>query len=103
MKTLKMKQTILNSIFFCFLICFFTPNTQAQFGFAYNDSILVKKGADTLQFPWAGGLNHVQFSSIDVDFDGLEDLFIFDRSENQVIVFKTIDRKSTRLNSSHVR
>src|SRR5690554_52543 len=91
MKTLKMKQTILNSIFFCFLICFFTPNTQAQFGFAYNDSILVKKGADTLQFPWAGGLNHVQFSSIDVDFDGLEDLFIFDRSENQVIVFKTIE------------
>jgi len=86
-----MKQTILNSIFFCFLICFFTPNTQAQFGFAYNDSILVKKGADTLQFPWAGGLNHVQFSSIDVDFDGLEDLFIFDRSENQVIVFKTIE------------
>lgn len=86
-----MKQTILNSIFFCFLTCFFTPNTQAQFGFAYNDSILVKKGADTLQFPWAGGLNHVQFSSIDVDFDGLEDLFIFDRSENQVIVFKTIE------------
>jgi hypothetical protein len=59
----------------------------SQFGFVYNDSIIVKKGGDTLQFPWAGGLNHAQFSTIDVDFDGLEDLFVFDRSTNQIRVF----------------
>jgi len=80
---------------YLFLICFFisssTQLSTAQFGFVYSDSILVKKGGDTLQFPWAGGLNHSQFSSIDFDFDGLEDLFIFDRSENQIRVFKTID------------
>lgn len=71
------------------LISFFTFNQSvlAQFGFVYNDSIIVKKGGDTLQFPWAGGLNHAQFSTIDVDFDGLEDLFIFDRSTNQIRVF----------------
>jgi len=66
---------------------FFSELSLGQFGFIYNDSIIVKKGGDTLQFPWAGGLNHAQFSTIDVDFDGLEDLFVFDRSTNQIRVF----------------
>ena len=65
----------------------FNQSVVAQFGFVYNDSIIVKKGGDTLEFPWAGGLNHAQFSTIDVDFDGLEDLFVFDRSTNQIRVF----------------
>lgn len=68
----------------------------AQFGFIYNDSILLKKGGDTLDFLWAGGLNHAQFSTIDVDFDGLEDLFIFDRSSNQIRVFKTVENNGVK-------
>lgn len=72
---------ILVSFIFC------RQSVTAQFGFIYNDSIIVKKGGDTLDFAWAGGLNHAQFSTIDVDFDGLEDLFIFDRSTNQIRVF----------------
>ena len=67
----------------------------AQFGFEYNDSILVKKGGDTLAFPWAGGLNHAQFSTIDIDFDGNEDLFVFDRSTNQLRVFLKKDVNGT--------
>ncbi|RFC53954.1 T9SS type A sorting domain-containing protein [Brumimicrobium aurantiacum] len=62
-----------------------------QFGFQYSDSIIVKKGADTLNYAWTGGLNHAQFSTIDYNFDGLEDLFIFDRSSNQIILFKTVE------------
>jgi len=68
----------------------------AQFGFIYNDSIQVKKGGNTLAFPWAGGLNHAQFSTIDVNFDGLEDLFIFDRSANQIRVFKTVENNGVK-------
>lgn len=68
----------------------FVNSGVAQFGFFYNDSIQVKKGGNTLDFPWAGGLNHAQFSTIDVNFDGLDDLFIFDRSANQIRVFKTV-------------
>lgn len=73
--------TILASFIFC------SQSIMAQFGFIYNDSIIVKKGGDTISFPWAGGLNHAQFSTIDVDFDGYEDLFVFDRSTNQLRVF----------------
>ena len=58
----------------------------SQFGFLYNDSIVVKFGADTLEMPWVGGFNHAQFSSFDFDFDGEDDLFIFDRSSNQIRV-----------------
>src|SRR5690554_281164 len=79
---------------FCFL--FVAHSSTAQFGFIYNDSIQVIKNNDTLAFPWAGGLNHVQISSIDVDFDGLEDLFVFDRSENQISIFKTVEENGVK-------
>ncbi|WP_159038603.1 T9SS type A sorting domain-containing protein [Brumimicrobium mesophilum] len=71
-------------------IFLFVNFSHAQFGFIFSDSIQVKKGGNTLEFPWAGGLNHAQFSTIDVDFDGMEDLFIFDRSANQIRIFKTV-------------
>jgi len=72
-------------------LLFFVSFGFSQFGFQYNDSILVKRGGDTLDFAWVGGLNHAQFSTIDVDFDGREDLFIFDRSANQIRVFQSIE------------
>ena len=66
-------------------------NIFSQFKFDYNDSIPVKIGNDTLLFPWAGGLNFVQFSDIDYDFDGDLDLFIFDRSKDNIRLFETVE------------
>ena len=60
---------------------------HAQFGFEYDNSILVKVGVDTMDTPWGGGLNYAQFSDFDYDFDGDMDLFIFDRSKNNIRVF----------------
>ena len=31
--------------------------------------------------PWAGGLNYIQISDIDYDYDGDMDLLVFDRSQ----------------------
>lgn len=73
------------SLFFL-LIIGITP-IQAQFGFLYHDSIPVFIGGDSISLPWVGGFNHAQFSSFDFDFDGEEDLFVFDRSANQIRVF----------------
>jgi len=64
---------------------FLTPSFS-QFGFERIDTITVKNGAD-LQLPWAGGLNYPQFSNIDLNFDGVEDLFVFDRTSNRVLTF----------------
>src|SRR5690554_3539136 len=81
----------------------------SQFNFVYNDSIVVIHDADTLPVAWAGGMSHPQFSTIDLDFDGVEELVAFELENGIVNVFKrqlhegNVDRKSTRLNSSHVR
>jgi hypothetical protein len=51
----------------------------SQAGFVRSDSILVMNGTDTLRNAWAGGINFGQFSDIDLNSDGIKDLFIFDR------------------------
>lgn len=74
------------------LLLFITTNSvfsQNYLGFEYGVSPLVKNGTDTLHHAWAGGLNNVQFSEIDIDFDGDMDLFIFDRSADQITVLTT--------------
>ena len=60
---------------------------KAQFNFEYSDSIVVKIGSDTSKLAWSGGLNYVQFSDFDYDFDGDLDLFVFDRSSDNIRVF----------------
>jgi len=59
--------------------------TSAQLVFRLNDSIPVTQYGNNLPDAWTGGINFAQFSAIDVNNDGLNDLFIFDRSNNRVI------------------
>ncbi len=66
------------ALVFSFLIGSFYSFTQFQFDF--QNSIPVIKSGITQKFPWAGGLNYAQVSTIDIDFDGDSDLFVFDRS-----------------------
>jgi hypothetical protein len=56
-----------------------------QSNYTRLDNILVlEKNGDTLDFPWAGGINSAQISNIDLNHDGIEDLFVFDRDGNVV-------------------
>jgi hypothetical protein len=63
--------------FLLFFLLSFTSNAQKSFW--RNDSIKVIIGPDTLLNPWTGGLNFCQFSEIDLNMDGINDLFVFDR------------------------
>ena len=38
------------------------------------------RNEENLLNPWAGGMNFCQFSKIDLNLDGVEDLFVFDKS-----------------------
>ena len=56
--------------------------------FTRNSNIgVLNDNGDTLKNPWAGGLNSVQFSEIDLDLDGTKDLISFDRSGNRLLTY----------------
>ncbi len=40
-----------------------------------------------LAYPWAGGLNSCQFGEIDLNGNGIKDLFVFDRQGNRILTF----------------
>ncbi len=68
---------LLGFVFFALL----TVAVQAQFnlGFKHSNQVPVVHGTDTLDFPWAGGLNNPQFSTVDINVDGLSDFYAYER------------------------
>ena len=63
-----------------------TVSTQSSF-FNQVDSVKVISNGNELISPWMGGINAALFSKIDVNDDGLEDLFIFDRTGNTISIY----------------
>ena len=59
----------------------------SQTYFQRNDDVEVIDDGESLLHPWAGGLNHAQFSNIDLNGDLIQDLFIFDKSGNKIITY----------------
>jgi len=75
-------------LFSCSFIVVWVLTTQAQPPTLspLSDIPVVQEG-NKLALPWAGGFNNPQFSRADLNQDGLEDLFVFDRSGNHPITF----------------
>ncbi|MBL4593927.1 MAG: T9SS type A sorting domain-containing protein [Flavobacteriales bacterium] len=70
------------------LITLLSTQVFGQVNFTREDEIIVlKTNGDTLKNPWAGGFNSVQFSEIDLNLDGIKDLFVFDRTGNRISTF----------------
>jgi hypothetical protein len=49
---------------------------------------VVWKPGDTLSNPWSGGLHAPQFSTIDLNGDNQDELVVFDRMDNRLLVFE---------------
>ena len=63
-------------------------SANAQLYFNRTDTVIVQTANGTiLKNPWAGGLNFLQVSDIDLNYDGIMDLFVFDRTGNKVSTF----------------
>lgn len=63
------------------IILTFVPTfTFAQLHLVRYDSIPVTEGSSSLINAWAGGFNSPQFSEIDLNGDGIKDLFAFERN-----------------------
>lgn len=79
-------------LFYFFILYFLSIHLNAQqyedFGFEKELTIVVNDSLqNTLLNPWAGGLNSCQFSPIDLNMDGIKDLFIYDRSNNKITTY----------------
>ncbi|HHE64523.1 MAG TPA: hypothetical protein ENL09_00700, partial [Bacteroidetes bacterium] len=73
-----------------FLVIFLFPFfLSAQFNFERVEDIPVVRNGTTLDLAWTGGFNNPQFSNIDIDMDGIQDLFVFDRSGDVSLLYLT--------------
>jgi len=73
--------SLIFALFFVFSIAY--SQNISDFGFSRNFSVPV----DDLKHPWAGGMNGCQFSTIDLNQDGIQDLFVFDRYGSGILTF----------------
>ncbi len=63
----------------------FAIGTQAQ-KYLYS-KIPVQKRSGSLSLPWTGGMNTPQFSSVDLDEDGDDDLVVYDKSGDKLTAY----------------
>ncbi len=59
----------------------------AQPFFNLDVSIPVSENGNTLRNAWVGGHNNCQFSTIDIDLNGVEDLLVFDKTGNKATTY----------------
>ncbi len=64
-----------------------TGQMPAQVDFEYFKNVPVQIAGNSLLQPWIGGMSHMHFAEIDLDFDGVEDLLALDRMGNRPMVF----------------
>ncbi|MDZ4668207.1 MAG: FG-GAP-like repeat-containing protein [bacterium] len=75
-----------NLLLFTFCLPLFLFAQPVQFNLSNKTSISMN-GTDTLVYPFTGGVNAPQFYKIELDGDGIKDLFVFDRVGNKVTTF----------------
>jgi len=76
-------------IILCLLFSIAFHSVFAQFYFQRFDGVPVTQENGPVSFPWAGGINHPQFSNIDLNMDGRNDLYVFDKSGDKTVCFTT--------------
>ena len=70
-----------------FLLLSFSALSQNRYSFEQIVNTKVFHGIDSLSNPWAGGLNYPVINSMDLNFDGKEDLLAYDRNGFRLLPF----------------
>ncbi|MFD2513050.1 T9SS type A sorting domain-containing protein [Pontibacter locisalis] len=63
-----------------------------KLAFRFRNDVPVSTATGKLASPWSGGLNTPQFSTIDLNKDGQQDLFIFDRQLKKVFAWLAVQQ-----------
>ncbi|MEQ8575741.1 MAG: VCBS repeat-containing protein, partial [Fulvivirga sp.] len=75
------------------VLLFFLAQSVSSQTYVIDQSIPVKEKDRYLSNAWSGGLNSGQYSTIDINFDGADDLVVFDRTSSKINVFINEDRE----------
>ena len=73
-----------------FITIIFAISVSASFAqdhTIYREIKVLTENGDTIKNPFSGGLNAPQFSEIDLNFDGIKDLFVYDREDGVIKTF----------------
>lgn len=81
----------LSIIFFLVLPFALTAQIRSDFTYAFDNSIPLTENGTSYPSPWIGGLNAPQYNTIDLDFDGQDDLVLYDRMAQKVLTFLAKD------------
>ena len=65
----------------------FAARAQHPYGLELTNRFPVVAGADTLRDAWAGGLNSASYSKIDLNTDGVDDLYVHDQTTQRHLTF----------------
>jgi hypothetical protein len=79
-----MSKTYKSTLSVLILTLIFISNLLSQNVYKFKDS---QRDTEPLQFPWAGGMDAIQFCNIDLNMDGEKDMLAFDRRGNRNICF----------------
>ena len=82
---------LIGIILFLFIHISTSFSQTHDYVFVRNNTISVQDSiGNPLQFPWTGGMNSCQFSTIDLNADGIKDLFVFDKIGDRILTFINI-------------
>lgn len=70
-------------------------SAQGVYRFQRADSVRLLENSGPLPFPWAGGLNYTLAGEIDLNYDGIKDLLVFDKSGNKTVPFLNLGTPGT--------
>lgn len=82
--------------FLLFLILFFSIESQAQFRFQPKFDVSLSVNGESLSRAWEGGLNAAQFQSLDLNFDGEEDLVVYHRISREITTYLYLNGRYQR-------
>ena len=81
-------QTLLTTAFLLFGLAQTGLSQTMPNGWEHANWTVFNQNEDTLRNAWAGGLTAPQWSTIDADLDGDDDLFVFDRHGLRLLMFE---------------
>jgi Secretion system C-terminal sorting domain/FG-GAP-like repeat len=69
------------------LLAQYPAQAQLRYGLQFADGPKVVIGSDTLRDPWVGGFNSVTFNPIDLNADGVKDLYVHDHTTQRGLTY----------------